>query len=144
MSRPKPSNAQARRAVKRAEKFGRRPAGEPVEVPGKYSGPDLLLYGREAFNEYVDMLIALAGPDYAFQSEDDFRKTRDITREQLEEWLKSEWVQHDATRVLDGQEKFGPWPLILFDGEGDSFYRIRLFSPRDILGAPPTTPRHVN
>ena len=90
--------------------------------------------------EYVEKLITIFGPDYAYQTESEFCKSSGCPPEKLEWWLKEEWIQHNISKVELLQEKPGPFPLILISADPDArpcFCTIRLFSVQPGIGTPP-------
>ena len=90
--------------------------------------------------EYVEELITIFGPDYAYQTEKGFCRSSGCPPEKLEWWLKEEWIQHNIEKVKHLEEETGPFPLILISTDPDAghcFCTIRLFSVKPGIGNPP-------
>ena len=94
----------------------------------------------DGVQKYVEKLITICGPDYAYQTQEEFCKSSGCPPERLEWWLKEEWIQHNIHKVEHLEEKTGTFPLILISRDpnaGPCWCTIRLFSVKPGIGTPP-------
>ena len=99
----------------------------------------------DGVQKYVEKLITICGPDYAYQTQEEFCKSSGCPREKLESWLREEWIQHNIHRVESpGREDGGRFlssSSARIPDAGPCFCMIRLFSVKPGIGTPPAPTR---
>lgn len=90
--------------------------------------PSIMFFGREATDEYAQMIYTILGSDCCYATEEEFCKMTGCRPDKLEDWLLRDFIQHNIEDVEHLQEKAGAHPVNLIQ-ERDPFYVIRLFSP---------------
>jgi hypothetical protein len=98
--------------------------------------PTVIVYEGciEAFDRYLEKLIAAIGPECHWSSEEEFCDYTGCPREHLEDWLSSDWVQHYPHLVLSQEDVPGPIPWVLYRVESRE-QRVRVFSATPELAA---------
>lgn len=96
----------------------------------KRDQPTVRLFGEAWLEEYVQIIVTVLGPDFACLTEEEFCSSFGCPSAELENWLKSHWIQHNIQRVERLEEQAGAFPLILVAVQGHHFYEVRLFSPK--------------
>lgn len=95
--------------------------------------------------DYVERLITIIGPDYSYQTEEEFCRSSGCPHRMLERWLRTEWAQHDINKVFRLEDKPGFFPLILInvdpDAPGPWWCILRMFCVKPGAGTPPAPTR---
>jgi hypothetical protein len=112
-------------------------AGEMVHQQFTAERCDVTILGEADADAFVQKIITILGADYTYEIEADFCARSGCPPDSLEQWLSDSWIQHDLGRIERGEERPGPFPLLLEKPSNGRSYQFRPFSPGPDVGPPP-------